>query len=89
MRKSQADMILEALKVGDSITPMDALNRWSCFRLGARIFELRRKGYVIDNVGRDDANYACYKLRSIHPAPTMPPAFPAKSIEQANNQLLF
>ena len=61
--KSQAQFILEALQTGKSITPMDALNRWGCFRLGARVYDLRRKGYEIENVGRDDVNYACYRLR--------------------------
>lgn len=75
---SQANLILEALKAGESITPLDALNRFSCFRLGARIFDLRKKGYDIENVGTDDGNYACYKLKYPNPVPHLPPAFPPK-----------
>jgi hypothetical protein len=42
--KSQAQLILEALQAGEAITPFDALNRSSCFRLGARIYDLRKQG---------------------------------------------
>lgn len=41
---SQAHDILEALKAGDKITPLDALQRFGCFRLGARVHELRQTG---------------------------------------------
>lgn len=33
--------ILEHLKSGESITPLDALRMFGCFRLGARIWDLR------------------------------------------------
>ena len=39
---SQAEQILTALHRGESLTPLDALNRFGCMRLGARIFELRQ-----------------------------------------------
>ena len=47
MRKSQFKMILEALKRGEKITPLDALGRFGCFSLPARIFEMKRAGYRI------------------------------------------
>lgn len=43
----QAQRILEDLQRGDSITPLEALSRYGCMRLGARIFELRQLGYPI------------------------------------------
>ena len=43
---SQADMILEYLKTGACLTPLEALKRFGCFRLGARIWELK-KAYQI------------------------------------------
>lgn len=44
---SQRRVILKWLKEGNSITPMEALNMCGCFRLAARIFELRSKGFNI------------------------------------------
>lgn len=41
---SQTDQILEALKAGEKLTQLDALNRFGCFRLGARVHELRQTG---------------------------------------------
>lgn len=45
---SQNDLILRALQVGESITPIAALERFGCFRLGGRIYELRELGYAIE-----------------------------------------
>ena len=45
--QSQAKRILEYLKAGNGITPMDALDLFGCFRLGARIADLKRMGYDI------------------------------------------
>lgn len=41
--RSQVDMILEALQSGARLTPIDALNRFGCFRLGARIWQIRNE----------------------------------------------
>ena len=40
---SQTARIKAALLRGEKLTPMDALRRFGCFRLGARIWELRHK----------------------------------------------
>lgn len=45
--QSQADAILAHLEKGEGITPMDALNLCGCFRLSARIADLRKRGYDI------------------------------------------
>ena len=45
--QSQAKRSLEYLKAGNGITPMDALDLFGCFRLGARIADLKRMGYDI------------------------------------------
>ena len=45
--QSQADAILAYLKDGNGITPIDALNLCGCFRLSARIADLRKRGYDI------------------------------------------
>lgn len=44
---SQNKQILNHLESGKSITPMDALNLFGCFRLGARIHDLKSEGYDI------------------------------------------
>ena len=45
---NQSDMILNALLAGETLTPLDALKRFGCFRLGARIWDLKKAGYEID-----------------------------------------
>ena len=44
---AQNNQILKYLQTGKSLTPMDALKRFGCFRLGARIYDLRRDGHSI------------------------------------------
>ena len=46
--KSQEEEILNYLKEGNSITPLEALKQFGCFRLGARIYELKARGYNIE-----------------------------------------
>ena len=41
---TQAEAILAYLKAGATLTPLEALDRFGCLRLGARCFDLRRKG---------------------------------------------
>jgi hypothetical protein len=43
----QNDMILVALKNGEKITPLSALEKFGCLRLSARIWDLRHEGYPI------------------------------------------
>lgn len=47
MRVSQEKAILAHLRKGKTLTPLEALNKFSCFRLGARIFELKQAGHAI------------------------------------------
>ena len=44
---SQHALILRDLRRGKKITPMDALNSYNCFRLGARIYDMRRQGIPV------------------------------------------
>lgn len=46
--EGQADAILHWLREGNSITPIQALNVFGCFRLGARIWGLKRRGWNIE-----------------------------------------
>lgn len=45
--EKQNEMILGHMLEGKSITPIDALNNYGCFRLSARIYDLRKEGYPI------------------------------------------
>lgn len=44
---SQTKAILAYMKEGHGITPMDALNLCGCFRLSARIADIKKMGYAI------------------------------------------
>lgn len=44
---SQANMILEHLQGGHDITALEALQMYGCFRLAARIADLRGRGIPI------------------------------------------
>lgn len=44
---SQKSDILAALKHGEEMTPLPALNRFGCMRLAARIGELKEDGILI------------------------------------------
>ena len=45
--KSQADRILDYMLAGNAITPLEALNLFGCFRLPARIAEIKARGYLV------------------------------------------
>ena len=62
---NQEDMTLEALQKGE-LTAIDALKKFGCFRLAARIYRLRQSGHKIEkrmqrlNNGK---NIAVYTLK--------------------------
>lgn len=45
--ETQSAQILAHLKSGKTITPLEALSEYGCFRLGARIWELKQDGHPI------------------------------------------
>jgi hypothetical protein len=61
---SQERAILAHLKSGKSITPIDALNLYGCFRLGARIKNLREEGHniITDYEESNGKRYARYYI---------------------------
>ena len=59
---SQEDSILNHLKSGKTITPIEALNLYGSFRLAARIASLRSQGHNIVTEGKDQ--WAVYRLVS-------------------------
>lgn len=66
---SQTGLILSHLQSGREINPIEALNKYGCFRLGTVIFNLKQEGYTIHTrihrykkpSGRE-GHYAIYKL---------------------------
>ena len=48
MDKSQSEKVLEYIQRHGSITPLEALNKIGCMRLGARVWELNKKGASIE-----------------------------------------
>ena len=47
-RPTQAGRILAHLRAGNQLTALEALDAFGCFRLAARIHELRREGWQIE-----------------------------------------
>ena len=66
MKKCQKQKILEHLQVHGSITSAEAVGRFRCYRLAARISELREAGHNIVTEHADGdgnpVNYAIYRL---------------------------
>ena len=40
---SQSKQILDYLQAGNALTPLEALRKFHCLRLGARIYDLQQK----------------------------------------------
>lgn len=62
--EAQIDLILDYMRRRGSITPMIALKEFGCFRLGARIWDLRQRGHLINAVliSRGGKRFAAYSL---------------------------
>ena len=61
---NQTAIILDHLLSGKKLTPIDALNQYRCFRLAARIGELREMGHDIKTtiIHDGDSSFAQYSL---------------------------
>lgn len=59
---SQCERILMHLQSGKTINPLQALKLYGCFRLGARIYDLKQAGFDIDSrlVHENGVQYAEY-----------------------------
>ena len=66
IKPTQEQCILAAMQQGYKLTPLVALRRFGCFRLGARIYNLKRKGYKIESrlVKVNEARVAEYWMES-------------------------
>lgn len=63
---TQTDAILAHLRAGHEITPLEALERFGCMRLAARIADLRGAGHDIEtrDVSRNGKTFAAYRLKT-------------------------
>lgn len=61
---NQTARILNHLKRGHTLTPLEALRKFGTLRLGARVLELRQAGYPIKTkmVRHGDSHVAEYSL---------------------------
>ena len=66
---SQITVILEHLKTGKELNPLEALSKYGVYRLGAIIFLLKREGYDIrsrietyEKPSGKKGHYAVYRL---------------------------
>ena len=69
--ETQNKLIAQHLASGRSITALEALHRFGCFRLSARIWDLRNKGMAIEgkrktvhNVVGEEKTIVEYKLKN-------------------------
>tara|TARA_R100001480_G_C4685410_1_gene175402 strand:- start:379 stop:591 length:213 start_codon:yes stop_codon:yes gene_type:complete len=67
-KQSQNEVILDHLIRKKTINPLQALKLYGCFRLSARIFDLKEKGINIEKNSEKDRStgkeYAVYTLVS-------------------------
>ena len=66
--KSQTAKIRAALEEGRTLTAIDALEEFDCFRLAARIAELRGAGCSIRTLTRNGKNgkrFAAYQMAAV------------------------
>ena len=63
MKASHKELIEEYLNSGRTLTAVEALDKFGCFRLAARISDLRRDGINIatDTVTQKGKTFARYK----------------------------
>lgn len=67
MKKSQSKRILQYLQSGKSLNPLQALSLFGCFRLGARIWDLKDAGYKVKSkiVKSDNKHFSQYSLEKL------------------------
>lgn len=66
-KQSQRERILSHLKSGRTLNPKQAWNLYGCYRLSARIHDLKKAGFdIVTRLVHVDGNkYAEYSMRGI------------------------
>ena len=61
---SQNTQILNYLEKGKKLTPLAALNKFGCYRLSARILDLRQRGHniITENISKNGKTFAQYSM---------------------------
>ena len=59
---SQKTEILNYMQTHVGITPIEALDKFHCFRLAARISDLRSDGHKSQTIKHGEQHYAEYRL---------------------------
>jgi hypothetical protein len=61
---TQTEQIRAHLLSGRDITPLEALDQYGCFRLAARVSDIREEGHDIETIieERNGKRYARYRL---------------------------
>ena len=66
---TQEQIILDHLKSGRSITAVESVSLYKCYRLGAVILELRKQGHDIvthrEKNSRSTGTHARYELKEV------------------------
>ncbi|WP_441373422.1 helix-turn-helix domain-containing protein [Acinetobacter lwoffii] len=69
MNNTQLQQVLDHLKQFNTITPIEALDKYGCFRLSAVILKLRDAGYDIvthrERNNKCTGTYARYEYRGL------------------------
>ncbi|NHC04575.1 DNA-binding protein [Acinetobacter sp. 187] len=69
MNNTQLNQVLAHLKQGRSITQVDAIKYFNCYRLSAIIKRLRNSGYDIVTYNERNSSgvgcHACYELKEV------------------------
>ena len=62
--QAQSQKILEYMAQGHRISPLEALNKFGCLRLGARIYDLKNEGHniITEMVSENGKRFARYSL---------------------------
>lgn len=63
-QQSQNEMVLNHLKSGKKLSPLEALERYGIFRLGARCYDLKKQGHLIvtQMVIKNGKRFAEYRI---------------------------
>lgn len=81
---NHCDIVLNKLKAGNSLTAKDAI-AFGCFRLAARVRELRDRGYDISTIKEKNAN-GSYHARYVLQQKAQPDGNQSAGLNQTNTR---
>ena len=63
---TQCEQVLQHLRTRGTLTPIDALNEYGCFRLAARVKDLRDQGHDVVTI-RESQGEKCFARYMLWP----------------------